>query len=81
MLHKYCGLGSSVSLVTGYGLDGPALLHLSRPALGHTQPLVDPGSLKGVESSRGVMLTPHRLLGPRSKKAEYPTLPKGLRGL
>jgi hypothetical protein len=40
--------GSSVSIATGYGLDGPEIesrggggdfLHLSRPVLGPTQPL------------------------------------------
>jgi hypothetical protein len=43
-----CGLGSSVSIVTAYGLDGPGIesrwgrdfLHLSRPALRPTQPPV-----------------------------------------
>ena len=43
-----CGPGSSVGIVTGYGLDGPGIeswwgwdfLHLSRPALGPTQPPV-----------------------------------------
>jgi hypothetical protein len=42
------GLGSSVSIATGYGLDGPGIeswwgrdfSHTSRPALGHTQPPV-----------------------------------------
>jgi hypothetical protein len=42
------GPGSSVSIATGYGLDGPGIesrwgrdfLHLSRPALGPTQPPV-----------------------------------------
>jgi hypothetical protein len=42
------GPGSSVGIATGYGLDGPGiefrwgrdLQHLSRPALGPTQPLV-----------------------------------------
>ena len=41
-------MGSSVSIVTGYGLDGPGIEsrwrrdfpHLSRPALGPTQPHV-----------------------------------------
>jgi hypothetical protein len=43
-------------------------LHLSRPALGPTQPPVQwvPG-LPGVESAWGVALTPHPLLVPRSK--------------
>jgi hypothetical protein len=37
------GTGSSVSIVTGYRLDGPRIegfLHLSRLALGPTQPPV-----------------------------------------
>jgi hypothetical protein len=42
------GPGSSVGIATGYGLDGPVIEsrwgrdfpHLSRPALGHTQPPV-----------------------------------------
>jgi len=42
------GLGSSVSITTGYGLDGPGIEfwwgrdspHLSRPDLGPTQPPV-----------------------------------------
>jgi len=43
-----CGPGSVVGVVTGYGLDGPGIEsrwrrdfpHLSRPALGPTQPPV-----------------------------------------
>jgi hypothetical protein len=49
--HKYnlnCGLGSIVSIVIGYRLDGPGIEswwgrdfpHLSRPAMGPTQPPV-----------------------------------------
>jgi hypothetical protein len=64
------GLGSSVGIVTGYGLDslgieswrGRDFLHLSRLALGPTQPPV-----QWVESGRGVTLTPHPLLVMRSK--------------
>ena len=45
---KKCGPGSSVNIATGHGLDGPGIEswwgrgfpHLSRPALGPTQPPV-----------------------------------------
>jgi hypothetical protein len=55
--------GSSVGIVTGYGLDGPGIEHrwgldfphLFRPALGSTQPPVKWGlSFPGVESGRGI---------------------------
>jgi len=44
----FCGPGSSVGIATGYGPDGPGIEsrwgldfpHLSRPALGPTQPPV-----------------------------------------
>jgi len=43
----WCGLGSSVGIVTYYGLDGPGsnpsgdeIIRPSRPALGPTQPRV-----------------------------------------
>jgi hypothetical protein len=62
------GAGSSVDTATGYGLDGPGIEsrwgrdfpHLSRPALEPTQPrcTMGTGSFLGVESGRGVTLTP-----------------------
>ena len=69
------GPGSVVCIATGYGLDVPGIEsrwgrqdfpHLSRPALGPTQPPVQcvPGLSRGVKSGRGVTLTPHPLLVP-----------------
>ena len=68
------GSVSSVVIATGYGLDGLGINsrcrqdfpHLSRPALGPTQPPVQwvPGLSPGVKSVRDVTLTPHPLLVP-----------------
>ena len=81
-----CGPGSSVSIVTGYGLDGPVIEsrwrrdspHLSRPALGPTQLSVQwvLSLSPGVKSGRDVTLTPHLLLVPWSRKGRaIPLLP------
>jgi hypothetical protein len=89
----HCGPGSSVGIATGYGLHDPGIEsrwerdfpHLSRPALGPTQPPVQwvPGLSRGVERGRGVTLTPQPLLVSRSeKRVDYTSpFPKGLRGL
>jgi hypothetical protein len=70
-LHQMRGPGSVVGIATDYGLDGPGIEsrwerdfpHLSRPALGPTQPPVQwvPGFSPGVKNGRGVTLTPHPL--------------------
>jgi hypothetical protein len=63
------GPSSSVNIETDYGLDSPGIesrwgrdfLHLSRPALGAhpASCAMGTGSFPGVESGRGVTLTPH----------------------
>ena len=81
-----CGSDSSVGIATGYGLDGPRIEsgserdfpHLSRPALGPTQPPVKwvPALSRGVKSGWGMTLISHPLLVPRSRKSRAtPLLP------
>ena len=80
------GPGSSVSIATGYGLDGPGnksrwWARFSAPV--QTCPGAHPasctmgtGSFPGVKSGRGVTLTPHTLLVPWSWKGRaIPLLP------
>jgi hypothetical protein len=83
------GPGSSVGIATGYGLDGLGIesrwgARFSAPV--HTGPGAYPasctmgtGSFPGVNSGRVVMLTPHPLLMPWSKKgySYTSTLPMG----
>ena len=79
-----CGPGSSVGIATDYGLDGPGsnpggdeIFRPSRPALGPTQPpcKMDTGPFPGVKCGRGVLLTTHPLLVPRSWKSRAIPLP------
>jgi hypothetical protein len=78
--------GSTVVIATGYRLDGPGIEsrwgrdfpHLSRPALGTTQPPVQwvPGLSRGVKERPGVTLTFYPLLLPWSWKGRaIPLLP------
>jgi len=78
------GPGSSVGAATDYKLDGPGIECL----WGRDFPPVQTGpgahpasctmgteSFRGVKSSRGVLLTPHLLLAPRSWKSRAIPLP------
>ena len=84
IVFRYCWPGSSVGIATDYGLDGPGsnpggdeIFRPSRPALGPTQPPVKwvKGLSLGVKCGRGVLLTTHFLLVPRSWKSKAIPLP------
>jgi hypothetical protein len=93
----YCEPGSSVSIVSGYGLDDQAievrspagerifpLASVSRPALGPTQPPVQwvPGVLSpGLKCGRGVKLTTHVVPRSRMSKSYTSSPHKRLRGV
>jgi hypothetical protein len=80
-----CGPGSSVGIVTDYGLHGPGIEsrwggRFSAPV--HTGPGAHPasctmgaGSLPGVKCGWGVLLTTHPLLVPKSWKSRAIPLP------
>ena len=78
------GSDSVVGIATGYGLDGPGIESLWRRDFPHLScPGAHPASCKmgtcsfpGVKSGRGVTLTRHPLLVPRSRKGRaIPLLP------
>jgi hypothetical protein len=78
LTYVHSGPGSSVGMATGYAVNGdriPVGARFSAPV--QTGPGVRSvsctmgiGSFPGVESGRGVTLTPHPFLVPRPKKAE-----------
>jgi hypothetical protein len=86
------GRDSSVGIATRYGLDGPGIesrwgrdfLHLSRPALGLTQPPIQwvPALSRG-QSGRGVALATHPTSSDELKERVelYLYSPMDLRGM
>ena len=78
------GLGSSVDIATDYGLDGPGIESRWRRDFPPVQagPGAQPASCKmgtwsfpGVKCGRGVLLTTHLLLEPRSWKSRAIPVP------
>ena len=84
-VESYRSVGRVAQLVaTDYGLDGSGsnpsgdeIFRPSRPVLGPTQPPeIGTGSFPGVKCGRGVLLTTHPLLVPRSWKSRaIPLIP------
>jgi hypothetical protein len=84
LLTNHCGPGSSVGIATDYVLDGPG----SDSRWGRNFPPVqtgpganlayctmNTGSFPGLKCNRGVLLTTHPLLAPRSWKSRAIPLP------
>jgi len=67
---SFRGPGSSVGIVTGYGLDGPLIEsrpgEIFRPCGSPSLPYNEYRVFPGGKGSRGVGLTPHPHLRPRS---------------
>jgi hypothetical protein len=82
---KKCGPGSSVGIVTDYGIDGPGIesrwrARFSAPVqtglrAHRSSCTMGTGSFLGVKYGRGVMLTTHPLLVPWSWKSRAIPLP------
>jgi hypothetical protein len=83
-VNYFCGPGRSVGIATDFGLDGPG----SNPGRDEifppvqTDPAAHPASCEkgngyfpGIKCGRGVLLTTHPLLVPRSWKSRAITLP------
>ena len=84
IIQHYCGPGSSVGIATDYGLDGPGVESRwgrdfppvqTGPGAHPVSCKMGTGSFLGVKCGRGVLLTTHPLLVPRSWKSRAITLP------
>ena len=79
-----CGPGSSIGIATDYGLDGPGIESRwgrdfppvqTGPGAYPVSCTMGTGSFPGVKYGRGVLLTTHPLLAPRSWKNRAIPLP------
>ena len=79
-----CGLGSSVGIATDYGLDGPGIESRwgrnfppvqTSPGAHTASCTMRTGSFPGLKCGRGLLLTTHPLLVPRSWKSRAILLP------
>jgi len=90
MSREHRGFGSSVGIVTGYGLDGPGIESRwwrdfppvqTGPGVHPASCIMGTGSLPGIKSGRGVTMTSHPLLVPWPRKSRaIPLLPYGSYG-